>query len=121
VASNGTNYLAAYPLTIVSYFHGWPGAGGGGSSTNSAGGNGANGYWFGSGGGGGGASLNGFPSGKGGDGGPGAFMVICYWTCPAISFSDWVGDVAQWTYDTVSLLKHLVIPEIEFNSNEVTQ
>ena len=121
VASNGTNYLAAYPLTIVSYFHGWPGAGGGGSSTNSAGGNGANGYWFGSGGGGGGASLNGFPSGKGGDGGPGAFMVICYWTCPAISFSDWVGAVAQWTYDTVSLLKHLVIPEIEFNSNEVTQ
>ena len=53
-------------------------AGGGGSSVTGPGGNGGNGGKYGGGGGGGGASTNGFPSGRGGDGGPGAVIITCW-------------------------------------------
>lgn len=79
IASNGTNFNANWNVDISKgYLHAWPGAGGGGSSTNSAGGNGADGYGWGSGGGGGGGSLNGFASGKGGDGGPSAVTILVF-------------------------------------------
>lgn len=55
---------------------GGAGGGGGSSSNTSAGGNGGDGGLYGGGGGGGSASLNGFNSGKGGDGRSGIVVVI---------------------------------------------
>lgn len=54
------------------------GGGGGGGAVTMAAGNGGNGGLYGGGGGGGGGSLNGFNSGKGGDGAPGVCIVTTY-------------------------------------------
>jgi hypothetical protein len=54
------------------------GGGGGAASTTAAAQAGADGGWYGAGGGGGGASLNGFASGKGGDGGPAIAVITTY-------------------------------------------
>jgi len=122
VGQNGTNIntVLAYPMPTLRA-RGWHGAGGGGSQTNAVAGSGADGFLWGSGGGGGGASLNGYNSGAGGNGGPSAVWITFYTAFPAIAVSDWVGAVAQWTYDSVTLLKHLAVPVIDYAAERITK
>lgn len=120
--TNGTGLITGVvPQVLKAMLTGTWGASGGGGSTNSNGGAGGDGVYPGQPGGGGGGARNGYDSGAGGAGAGGAVVITTMCSFPAIAFSDWVGFVAQWTYDTVSFLRHLAIPEIEFNSNEVTQ
>lgn len=69
--TNGTGVTVNWPLAAM-------GGGGGASSVLTAGGAGGAGGIYGGGGGGGGASLNGFNSGKGGDGAAGIVIVTTY-------------------------------------------
>ena len=124
-AINGSAVATYASLTTIphpsllygaSSFHGAAGSGG---ATNVSSANGGDGEYPGSGGGGSGATLNGSTPGRGGNGGPAAVWITFYAACPAIAFSDWVGAVAQWTYDTVSLLKALAVPVIDYASERI--
>lgn len=76
VAGGGTGTARlAYPSMAYAIGSGGPG---GGANANGSGGDGANGSFPGGGGGGGGASVNGFASGKGGNGGDGICYVIVW-------------------------------------------